>query len=239
MPSPDVALHDWHVEEREYLRHEQRRGRRHAYEWLDPARTALVVVDVVPFFVEESAYCRGIVPHVNLLARELRAAGGVVAWVVPGHREPTARDRELLGDEVAERYAAAGGPGAPRDRLWSGLDVADGDLVAEKTAHSAFFPGRSELPDLLAGRGIDTVVVTGTVTNVCVEATVRDAATLDHRVILVADACAAMRDRDHNATLHVVHRSFGDVRPTAEVVELFRAGQRGTSNRSEPSDVPR
>ena len=57
---PDLARHAWRIEEREYARQEQRRGRRHAYEHLDPARTALVVVDMVPFFVEEKPYCRGI-----------------------------------------------------------------------------------------------------------------------------------------------------------------------------------
>lgn len=71
-PASDVATHDWFVEEREYRRHEERRGRRHAYEHLDPRRTALVVVDVVPFFVRESAYVRGIVPRVNALASALR-----------------------------------------------------------------------------------------------------------------------------------------------------------------------
>ena len=98
--------------------------------------------------------------------------------------------------------------------------------MAEKTAASAFFPGRSELPELLAGRGIDTVIVTGTVTNVCVEASVRDASTLDYRVVLVADGCAGITDRDHNATLHVIYRSYGDVRPAAEVVGLIRRGLR-------------
>lgn len=226
MPTPPaVAFHDWLVEEREYARHEQRRGRRYAFESLHPTRTALVVVDLVRFFVEESPYCRGIISNVNLLARELRAAGGMVAWVVPGYREPTARDREHFGDEVAELYANSGGPGTPRERLWPELEVADGDPVVEKTARSAFFPGRSALPAVLAEAGVDTVVVTGTVTNVCVEASVRDAATLDHRVILVADACAAVRDRDHNATLHVVHRSYGDVRPTADVVGLIHAAR--------------
>lgn len=219
----DVATHDWFVEEREYRRHEERRGRRHAYEHLDPRRTALVVVDVVPFFARESAYVRGIVPRVNELAQSLRAAGGVVAWVVPGFREPTAKDRELLGDEVAERYARCGGDGTPVERLHVGLDVRHGDLAVEKTQHSAWFPGSSALPDLLAARGIDTIVVAGTVTNVCVEATVRDASTSGLRVVLVADACAAVRDRDHNATLHVVHRSYGDVRSTAEVLGLIVA----------------
>lgn len=175
---------------------------------------------MVPFFVRESAYCRGIVPKINELADGLRRAGGLVTWVVPGHREPTAKDRELLGVEIAETYARSGGDGA----LWHDLEVAREDPVLAKTAHSAFFPGHSPLPELLAERDIDTVVVTGTLTNVCVEGSVRDASTLGYRVILVADACAAMRDRDHNATLHVVYRSFGDVRSTSEVLELIEAG---------------
>jgi len=218
---PDTADHAWFVEEREYARHEARRGRRHAFEHLDPRCTALVVVDVVPFFVRESAYVRGIVPRVERLASALRSAGGVVAWVVPGYAPPSAKDREFFGDEVAERYARSGGDGPPRSRVDPSLDVAPDDLVVEKTARSAYSPGSSDLPALLAARDVDTLVVTGTVTNVCVEDTVRDASTAGLRVILVADACAAMRDRDHNATLHVVHRSYGDVRPTAEVLDLI------------------
>ena len=62
-------------------------------------------------------------------------------------------------------------------------------------------------------------------TNVCVEDTVRDASASGLRVILVADACAAMRDQDHNATLHVVYRSYGDVRSTEEVLGLIVSGR--------------
>ena len=101
-------------------------------------------------------------------------------------------------------------------------------VVVEKTGRSAYFPGSCELPALLAARDVDTLVVTGTVTNVCVEDTVRDASATGLRVILVADACAATRDQDHNATLHVVHRSYGDVRPTDDVLDLIPAGKRAT-----------
>ncbi|WP_322921360.1 isochorismatase family protein [Nocardioides renjunii] len=220
----DVADHAWLVEEREYARHEARRGRRHAYEHLDARRTALVVVDIVPFFVRESAYVRGIVPRVNALAAALRGAGGVVAWVVPGYTEPTAKDREFFGDEVAEAYARSGGEGPVASRLHDGLDVDASDLAVAKTMRGAWSPG-SVLPELLTTSGIDTVVVTGTVTNVCVEDTVRGASSAGLRVILVADACAAMRDRDHNATLHVVHRSYGDVRSTDDVLGLLAAAR--------------
>jgi nicotinamidase-related amidase len=213
--------HAWHIEEREYRRQQERRGRRHAYEHLDPARTALVVVDMVGFFVEELEYCRGIVPNIALLATSLRAAGGTVAWVLPEVGEPSARDVEFFGPAVASMFSKAGGEGPLRDRLWAELPVDDADLIVEKSATSAFFPGRSPLPDLLAERGIDTVLITGTVTNVCCESSARDASTLGYRVVLVADANAAPSDQVHNATLHTVYRTFGDVRPTSEVLGLF------------------
>src|SRR5262249_26501708 len=91
----------------------------------------------------------------------------------------------------------------------------------EKSAPSAFFPGRCPLPDFLRARGIDTVLITGTVTQVCCESSARDASTLGYRVVMVADANATGRDQDHNATLATIYRSFGDVRPTAEVLDLI------------------
>ena len=146
-----------------------------------------------------------------------------MCWVVPGYEAPSAVTREFYGERVAEMYASSGGEGAPRDRLWKEPDVDRADVVVEKTAPSAFFPGKCRLHDLLAEREITTLIVTGTVTNVCVEATAR-ASTLDYRVILVADACSAPRDQDHNATLHVVYRTFGDVRSTADVLTLIDQG---------------
>ena len=74
---------------------------------------------------------------------------------------------------------------------------------------------------MLKQRGIDTVLIAGTVANVCCESTARDANAIGYRVIMVADANAAMRDRDLNATLHTIYRSFGDVRPTDEVLALL------------------
>jgi nicotinamidase-related amidase len=96
-------------------------------------------------------------------------------------------------------------------------------VFVEKSAASALFPGRCPLPEVLAARGIESVLVTGTVTSVCVESTARDASTLGYRVVLVADACADVSDAAHNATLRTVYRSFGDVRPTAEVLALLAA----------------
>lgn len=214
--------HAWRIEQREYDRQESRRGRRHAYATVSAERTALVVVDMVPFFVTENPYTFGIVPNIVRLAAATRAAGGLVVWVVPGFTEPSPVKNEFYGPEQAMVFATSGGEGPLRSRLWHEFDVEDADLLIEKTASSAFFPGFSPLPDLLRARGIDTVVITGTVSNVCCEASARDASTLGFRVVLVADANSARRDEDHNATLYTIYRSYGDVRTTEEVVGLLK-----------------
>ncbi|MEW2412414.1 cysteine hydrolase [Streptomyces sp. NPDC046866] len=215
-------MHDWRIEPREYARHERRRGRRHAYGRLSGRRTALVAVDMVRFFVEGTPYGPGIVPRVHRLAEAVRAAAGTVAWVLPAvASQPDPWAVEFYGHAAAESYRRAGGTGGPADRLAPGLVPAAGDLVVEKSAPSAFFPGRCPLPGLLQERGIDTVVVCGLVTDVCVAGTVRDAATLGYRTVLVADASATRSDAAHNAALTTVYRSFGDVRTTSDVAALL------------------
>jgi nicotinamidase-related amidase len=216
-------VHDWKIEDREYARQEARRGRRHAFEYIEPRRTALVVIDMVPFFVSENEYCRGIVPNISRIAESLRRAGGKVAWVLPGAGEPSAKTDEFFGPEIAEMFRRSGGVGPLKDRLWHGFETHPDDLLVEKTAASAFFPGRSPLPELLKSQDINTVLITGTVTNVCCESSARDASTLGYRVVMVADANAARRDQDHNATLHTIYRTFGDVRPTTDVIHMIES----------------
>ena len=210
------------LEDREIRRHEQRRGRRHAFQHLAPHRTALVVIDMVPFFAASSGYVRGIIGPVNETAALLRAVGGTVAWVVPASGSPSPLDEEFYGHEVAAAYSSSGAGGPPRERLLCELDVAAEDLVVEKSAASAFFPGRCSLHDELLARRIDSILIAGTVANVCCESSARDARTLGYRVVLLADAVAAPTDDMLNATLRTIYRSFGDVRPTAEIHGMLR-----------------
>ncbi|MFD3679142.1 isochorismatase family protein [Streptomyces sp. NPDC058613] len=221
MPDTEPPIHAWHIEERAYRRQEERRGRRYAYAHLDPARTPLAVIDMVPFFVAANPYTRGIVPNIQHLAHRLRSAGGTVAWVLPARVDRSPVGDEFHGREAAEMFRNSGGTGPLQDRVWHEFSVGTDDLLVEKSAPSAFFPGRCPLPELLQERGIDTVLITGTVTNVCCESSVRDAWTLGYRVIMIADANSTGRDQDHNATLHTVYRSFGDGRATSEVLTLI------------------
>ena len=194
-----IDIPDWAVE-----RVIARRGRRHAFADLVPTRTALLVVDMQNAFLMDGvghnviAEARDIVPNINRLAARLRSAGGLVAWIQMVASDEAVAEwsvfhDQLMTPEARARRIAATRRGSEGYALWSGLDVAPGDLKVEKTRYSAFIQGSSDIEAQLRARGIDTVVVTGTVTGVCCESTARDAMMRNFR--------AVMRSEEHTSEL--------------------------------------
>ncbi len=104
--------------------------------------------------------------------------------------------------------------GSRGHQLWGGLDVQAQDPIVEKNRFSAFIQGSSGLAAALRERGLDTVLVTGTVTNVCCESTARDAMMLNFKTIMVTDGNAAATDEDHAASLVAFYLTFGDIMST-------------------------
>jgi ureidoacrylate peracid hydrolase len=197
-----------------------RRGRLHAFESIDPVKTALVVIDLDVATVGGNEDCQRIVPIVNVLARAVRNAGGAVAWVLS--RATWSRTfTDILGADMATRYVNDGLPGGGGTRLWPELDSREEDVVTVKTGASAFFPGKCDLKGQLDLKGIDSLLITGTVTNICCESSARDATELGYRVIMVSDALSGHAHGLHEATLATFYRIFGDVRPSHEVIELL------------------
>ena len=97
------------------------------------------------------------------------------------------------------------------------------------SSSGATVPSFKDHPDIdrrLREAGIDTVVIVGTLTNVCCESSARDAMMLNYRLVFVSDANAALTDAEHNATLASILRVFGDVASTDEVIQLFSATSR-------------
>lgn len=209
-----------------------RRGRRHVHDRLVPRQTALVVIDMQAIFTAPGALlevpaARAIVPAINRMAAALRAAGGTVAWVrsafPPSDRPWTGFFGQLLPPALAARVQAELQPGGPGYGFTPGLDVAPGDLHADKDRFSAFLPGACPLPALLRARGIDTVLIAGTLTNVCCESSARDAMMENFRVVMLADANATRSDAEHLATLVTIALSFGDVQTVDEAAGFLAA----------------
>ena len=188
-----------------------RRGMEHVFADLDPKRTALVVVDLQNAFMDDEvghAVCpaaRDIVPNVNRLAAAMRASGGAVVWIKNTFDETCLTEwsvmQDMLTPQGRAKRAAAMSENTKGHELWPTLDVRPEDAIVKKYRFSAFLPGASELPDILRARGIDTVLITGTVTNVCCESSARDAMMSNFRVVMVSDGNAAMTQAEHEASL--------------------------------------
>ena len=208
-----------------------RRGRLHLFERLDVSRTALVVIDMQNAFLRpgapsETPMARAIVPQINRLAQAVRAGGGVVAFA-QGSFQPSGPEawplffEHMVNPAFSAAILQALTPGHPDHELWPELDVQAGDVRVRKKRYSAFFPGACSLPEQLRERGVDTVIITGTLTNVCCEASARDAMMGDFKTVMVSDANAARSDAEHLAALVTLVQFFADVRSTDEVLAML------------------
>ncbi len=211
----------------------QKRGRMHQHETIDARRTALVVIDMqVAFMAEgmpsEVPMARDIVGNINKLATSLRQAGGTVAWVISTFTpaiftEWSAFFGGTYASDNARKVVAQLSEGAPGHKLWPEFKPEPSDLWVVKNRFSCFLPGASDIEAQLRARGIDTVAITGTLTNVCCESSARDALMRNFKVIMVADGNATYTDFIHNASLNSLSVNFADVMATDEIIGKLHA----------------
>ncbi len=196
---------------------------------MSPATTALIVVDLQNAFMASgetlaNPHACDIVPNVNTIARALRDRGGQVVFLrhtvsdEPRFRLTDWQARMVPRTADGDFQLRAGSHG---HQLYPKLEVSARDLKVDKHRFSAFLPNSSDLDELLRKRGIDTLIITGTVTNVCCESTARDGNMLGYKVVFVSDATAAFTDEEHNATLLSMATVFAEVRDTAGVLRLI------------------
>ena len=213
----------------------RRGGTAQLYPSLPPESTALLIVDMQNAFVDVSSplavpRAAAIVPNINRLVSAFRQIGACVIWIRSTFTASGRSSWPIYFEHVAP--APTGGelrelffPGAASHDFWPALERVDDDVVIDKDRFSAFSAGASGLEAALAERRIDSLVITGTLTNVCCESTMRDAMMRDYRCVLVSDACAAQSDREHVAALENAARYFGDVADTNDTLE--RIGREG------------
>jgi biuret amidohydrolase len=196
---------------------------------LRPGGCALLVVDVQRDFVHPdgwsarrapaSAPLRHVIPVINGLIAAARSAGVPVCYITMEH------GREVDAPNYQARYAArgmeddilcaAGGWGAALDDALA--PPRPGDLAIVRHGYDGF--AGTTLDSQLRARGIDVVVATGVVTNLCVQTTVQHAFALGYYVVVVEDGTAAADPTVQAVTLDNFRRFFGPVVPAAAVVE--------------------
>ena len=206
---------------------------------LTPARTALLVIDMQRDFLLPEGYAAqagldiaplvaAIRPIEKLLAVG-RKAGLLIVHTREGH-VPDLSDCPPYKLERSRRAGAEIGSNGPLGRLLvrgeAGHDFVEAlrpleqEIVIDKPGYSAFV--HTGLQQMLTKRGIETLILTGVTTEVCVSSTLRTAIDLGYRCITVSDACASGNPALHKAALAMIGVEggiFGEITTTAEVIE--------------------
>lgn len=192
----------------------------------DPRRSALAIVDMQNAFLDREVGFRfapaalEIVEPVNVLARWFRDVGSSVAWIQTTSRRSPAdwpSLRRLLGDTATDFRTGVLAEGSHGHAMWPGMDVRAEDDVVLKYRYSAMVEPEGELQSLLEERGVTTLYVAGTQTNICCESTARDAMMLGYEAFMVEDCLAAETPQLHEASLVSFAAAFGRVVHSAEL----------------------
>jgi ureidoacrylate peracid hydrolase len=198
-------------------------------------RTAIVVVDMQGVFcdptgavyIPDTAKIVDPILRINDAARKAGVPVIYLRHVVRGDGSDTGRMRDLYPgvDEILDRNIES-------VQIIEPLKPHKGDIVVDKPFFNGFH--NSDLDTVLRSHDIDTIIITGTVTNVCVDSTVRDAAHREYKVIVVSDACAAQPYPDmgwgaltsdivQRVTLTIMAHEFGEVTDTQDIVKRLAA----------------
>jgi nicotinamidase-related amidase len=168
------------------------------------------------------------VPNTRRLLEAFRAAGRRVVFTRHGPLLADGSDmipRRRRRDEDA--LASTGAPalwhrGTFEHEVIAALAPAPGELVIDKNTSSAL--NSTGIEGLLRNMNVETLVLAGMATDMCVETTARDAADRGFNVIVVEDATATFFEHHHRAALSAFARVFGQVWLTEDVLAALDAG---------------
>ena len=212
---------------------------------VEPARTALLIIDVQRYFARPDypfAQVIGklvpgatdgyfnrvqsrVLPNIERLQHYFRSHHMPVMFCGAGSYLPDGRDlpewlREFdqLGIQLLGSRVSPP-VGTPSWQFEDRVAPLTGEIVLNKTSSGPL--ASTKLDHTLHNLGIKSLVVCGLTTAVCVTQTARETADRGFRVIVVEDACTEMSEEMHQAALFTFSYVFGRVRTTADVLELF------------------
>jgi nicotinamidase-related amidase len=206
---------------------------------LEPGRTALLVVDMQRGFLlsgeaMEVPTARAIVPAIRSLLDAFRGRGQAVAFtefvyspaapLLVGELHPEHRPAPPGAPTGFGRPSSACLEGTPSAETVDDLRPAPGELVVRKHWYDAF--AGTPLDGALRARGVTSLVVTGTMTDICVLATVIGAFNREYRVTVVEDGVATLWPEIQRATLDIVARAYGRVVSSKDVIAQVSAWRR-------------
>ena len=157
-------------------------------------------------------------PRLSSFISQARDAGVLIVFVQALFDEP------YLSQEWADKWTKSpSGKGLCTAGAWGTelylVQPQAGDVVITKHRYSAFKGTNLDL--VLRSKGIQTLLISGVSTNVCVESTARDGHQMDYYIVLLEDCVANTDERAHSNTLENIRRHFGEVCSNADVLSAW------------------
>ena len=182
---------------------------------IDPAKTALVVIDLqkgIVGFPTVPHAPDAVVQHATALATACRTRG-LPVFLVRVTPSPDGKDALQPPADAPRRM-----PALPPDwaKIVPTLGPQPGDFVITKRQWGAFYG--TDLDLQFRRRGITTMILCGISTNIGVESTARFAFEYGYHQIFAEDAMAAMSLEEHTTTITKILPRLGFVRSTAEIL---------------------
>ncbi len=180
--------------------------------------TAVLVVDMLNDFLKPGGKMVLDGSHVlfkpiRKLLQKARSVKIPVIYLNDSHRPGLKEDREF---KKRAEHCIEGTWGA---QVVDELKPRDGDIIVPKRRFSGFF--ETDLDLTLKDLQIDTVIVMGVVTNICVRSTIHDAFFRGYKVIVPKDCVMATGEREQESSLYDIETHFGDVTTSEKVVEIM------------------
>jgi gluconolactonase len=197
---------------------------------VDLKRTALIIQDLQnDVIIDGGAFAesgspghakeQNIVENVKTLADACRRAGIPVihVWYIVEEGALGLKLNAPLFQGVKDANALVRGTwgAAPAD----GLEAQEGDLIVEKMRMSAWEGTRLE--PLLAGLGVDTIIITGAWTNMSIEHTSRTGADKGYTILVPEDGCSTMNAEWHNAAINYALQNVSTVTTCSAVADAL------------------
>ena len=189
-------------------------------------RTAILVVDVQNDYChpngalaksgEDVSGAEKMLPNLEYLISSARRFGCMIIFFQTIHDDST--DSEVWKIRSYGKMA-----NVCRADSWGmefyGISPEPDEVIVNKHKYSAFI--NTKLDSVLRAHKIETLIIAGVSTNVCVESTARDGFMLDYRIILLNDACASYSSQAHEMTLRNISKYFGTIADVQDIVEVW------------------
>jgi len=180
---------------------------------IDPKHVALLVIDMQNYF---RRMIQPILENISVVIQACRQKNIPIVFTQHGHTDPTSD-----GGALSQWWGEVIRHGTKDWEFLQEMKIDSTDTILSKNRYSAFY--ETELDTILRSKGIQDLITSGVMTNLCCETTARDAFMRDYRVFFLIDGTATGKEEHHLATLKNLGYGFATLMTCEELIKNLKS----------------